>query len=180
MQRTLHRTVMGALAAAVLGLSAAQATAQAQHESVATQRDWFVFEAGSGAGKVCWIVSQPKNWVARRGNQTVQVNRGDIYLMISSRPADNVRNEVSMITGYTFREGSTVRLEIGDNRFEMFTAGDKAWAEDPAADDRIVAAMRAGVDAKLTGVSSRGTTTIDTFSLLGFTAALEDAQGRCR
>lgn len=180
MQRTMHSTMLGALIGAVMALSGAEALAQAQHESVATQRDWFVFESGSGNSRVCWIVSQPRSWVARRGNQTVQVNRGDIYLMVSNRPGANISNEVSMITGYTFREGSRVTVEIGTNRFEMFTDGDKAWAEDAAADGRLVAAMRAGAEARITGTSSRGTTTIDTFSLLGFTAALEDAQARCR
>lgn len=176
----MQRTMIGALIGTLMALTGAAALAQSQHESVATQRDWFVFESGSGNSRVCWIVSQPKSWVARRGNQTVQVNRGDIYLMVSDRPSANVSNEVSFITGYTFRDGSKVTVEIGTNRFEMFTDGDKAWAEDGAADGRIVAAMRAGAEARVTGVSSRGTTTIDTFSLLGFTAALEDAQARCR
>jgi invasion protein IalB len=87
---------------------------------------------------------------------------------------------VSFITGYTFRDDSKATVEIGTNRFEMFTDGDKAWAEDADADARIVTAMRAGTEARVTGTSSRGTTTVDTFSLLGFTAALEDAQARCR
>lgn len=176
----MQRSLMQALAAALLaGLAAGGAGAQTQFESVANERDWFVFETGSGNSRVCWVVSEPRSWEARRNNQRVQVRRGDVYLMVSTRPADGVRNEVSMITGYTFREGSDVRVQIGSNAFTMFTDGDKAWAEDAAADDRIVAAMRAGTDARITGVSNRGTTTIDTFSLLGFTAALEDAQRRC-
>ena len=36
--------------------------------------------------------------------------------------------------------------------------------------------MRKGSSAVLTGTSSRGTTTVDTFSLSGFTAAVEDAE----
>jgi hypothetical protein len=39
--------------------------------------------------------------------------------------------------------------------------------------------MKRGAEAVVTGVSGRGTTTIDTFSLLGFTAAIEDAETRC-
>ena len=46
-------------------------------------------------------------------------------------------------------------------------------------DARIVAAMKAGADAVLTGSSSRGTKTEDTFSLFGFTAAVEEAEQRC-
>jgi len=72
-----------------------------------------------------------------------------------------------------------VRLDIGSGTFELFTDGDKAWPENAAADDQIVAAMKRGTDAVLTGVSNRGTTTIDTYSLLGFTAALDEAQKLC-
>jgi hypothetical protein len=39
--------------------------------------------------------------------------------------------------------------------------------------------MKRGADATLVGKSSRGTQTKDTFSLLGFTAAVEDAEKRC-
>ena len=40
-------------------------------------------------------------------------------------------------------------------------------------------AMKRGSTAILTGVSGRGTQTRDTFSLLGFTAAVEEAARRC-
>ena len=173
------RALVAGLAGALMAIVATAAGAQATFESVATQRDWFVFEAGTGREKVCWIVSKPKGWTARRGNQTVQVNRGDVYLMVSNRPAANVRNEVSTVIGYTFRQGSEVRVDIGSDRFTLFTDDDKAWAEDAAADAKLIEAMKRGTEAVLTGVSSRGTTTIDTYSLLGFTAALEDAAARC-
>jgi hypothetical protein len=62
----------------------------------------------------------------------------------------------------------------------MFTDGENAWAPTPADDSQLVKAFRAGVDVIVEGVSTRGTTTVDTFSLLGFTAALESAQGRCK
>mgnify|MGYP000007867722 FL=1 len=39
--------------------------------------------------------------------------------------------------------------------------------------------MKRGSSAIITGVSKRGTKTRDTISLMGFTAALEDAEKRC-
>ena len=39
--------------------------------------------------------------------------------------------------------------------------------------------MKRGANAVLSGRSGRGTNTQDTFSLLGFTAAVEDAAKRC-
>jgi hypothetical protein len=40
-------------------------------------------------------------------------------------------------------------------------------------------AMKRGTNAILTARSARGTQTQDTFSLLGFTAAAEEAERRC-
>jgi methyl-accepting chemotaxis protein len=51
-----------------------------------------------------------------------------------------------------------------------------ASAEDDAS---LVAAMKRGADATVVGRSSRGTQTSDKFSLIGFTAAVEEAATRC-
>ena len=180
--RGLFRGAGMAVAAALalaLGLSPAPSTAQTEHERAGAQRDWSVFAVGEGADKVCWIVSKPKRWEARRGGSRVEVNRGDIYLMVANRPAQNVRDEVSLVVGYPLKPDSTVRLDIGSDSFAMFVEDDTAWTQ-PADDSRVVAAMRRGVEAVATGVSARGTTTIDTFSLLGFTAALEQSAELCR
>lgn len=163
----------------VFALLASPATAQPQ-ERVAVEQDWSVFEATTSDGKkVCWIVTQPTESIALRGAKRVKVRRGDIYLMVSVRPADGVKNEVSFLAGYPFKPGSEVVATVGSDRFSLFTEGENAWAPSTADDDAIVAAFRKGATAKIEGVSSRGTQTIDTFSLRGFTAALETAQKRC-
>lgn len=140
-------------------------------------RDWSVFTADAG-GPVCWIVTQPQSWEARRDGRRVEVRRGDIYLMVAVRPQQGVKNEVSVVAGYDYREGSSVRMQIGSDRFDLFTQGGNGWVR-PGGDDAVVDAMRRGAVAEVTGVSGRGTTTIDRFSLLGFTDALNSAQGRC-
>jgi hypothetical protein len=90
---------------------------------------------------------------------------------------------VSFTGGYPFNPGSTVTLDIGGTKFNLGPgqgdAGEWAWT-DPSDDSKAVAEMRRGSTATLTGTSSRGTTTVDTFSLSGFTAAIEDAETRCR
>jgi invasion protein IalB len=175
----LKRAVTAMAVVLSLCVSAVPAAAQTQFERAAAERDWSVFATGEGAERVCWIVSKPTASDARRDGRRVQVNRGDIYLMVAVRPGQGVKNEVSMAAGYAYRENSTVRIEIGGSSFEMFAQNDTAWPENAAADDRIVGAMRRGNDAKVTGVSSRGTTTTDTFSLRGFSAALDEAQRLC-
>jgi len=164
------------LAVATAGPAFAQSA-----ERVAAHTDWSVFVAANP--KECYIVSPPKNSVARRDGQTVEVNRGDIRLYVSFRPDRGVANEVSFSSGYPLKSGNVVKLEVGSNSFNL-SPGDGAGAEwawtDPSEDARAVSAMRAGAEAKITGVSSRGTTTIDTFSLSGFTAAVTDAEARCK
>ena len=70
-------------------------------------------------------------------------------------------------------------LDIGGTSFDLFSEGEWAWPASASDDAQIVAAMKRGTDASLTARSSRGTQTKDTFSLFGFTAAMEEAQSRC-
>ncbi|HHS88780.1 MAG TPA: hypothetical protein ENJ26_00250, partial [Rhodobacteraceae bacterium] len=79
--------------------------------------------------------------------------------------------------------GSQVSMEISGQTFQLFTDKatnpEMAWAPSEADDAKIITAMKRGAEAVLTARSARGTTTKDTFSLLGFTAALEEASKRC-
>jgi len=166
-----------AVVAAVLAIGAAQAQTQSR---VDASKDWSVFEAGAEGQKICWIVSKPTTWTAYRNGKKVQVNRGDIFLMVSIRPADGVMNEVSFLGGYPFSPGSKVEVKVGSDSFSMFTDGENAWAPSPDEDAKIVDSFRRGANAQVEGVSSRGTKTVDTFSLAGFTAALDSAAGLCK
>ncbi|MEM7544090.1 MAG: invasion associated locus B family protein [Pseudomonadota bacterium] len=170
-------TVAAVVVAVIMALPGA-AVAQSS-EAVGAKRDWSIFKQGSAADRQCWIVSQPTTSTASRGGRPVDVNRGDIFLMVAIRPGAQVKNEVSMIAGYPFRSGSSVTMQVSNSKFEMFTDGEGAWTDSAAKDDEVVAAMRRGANAKLTGTSSRGTQTVDTFSLIGFTAALEEARALC-
>ncbi|MEX2518112.1 MAG: invasion associated locus B family protein [Paracoccaceae bacterium] len=163
------------LAAGVAG----PAYSQAANESIGAKRDWSIFKQGAAADRQCWIVSQPVSSRAVRGGKPVSVNRGDIFLMVAIRPGAQVKNEVSMIGGYPFRAGSSVKLKIGSDGFELFTEGEGAWADSADSDNKIVDTMKRGATAEVTGVSTRGTTTIDSFSLSGFTAALDEARALC-
>ncbi len=154
-------------------------TAQAQ-KRVDVHKAWSVFEATNGGSKVCWIVSTPEKWTATRGGQEVKVNRGDIFLMVAVRPKDKVKNEVSFLAGYPFKGGSNVTVSVGSKNFNMFTDGENAWTPSGKDDDRITAAFRGGAKALIKGTSGRGTTTRDTFSLSGFTAAIKSARKRCK
>ena len=170
--------VAAVAALGVMSMTAGSALSQTQ-QRVDVQKDWAVFVAGEGSSKVCWIVSVPEEKSATRGGKTVTVQRGDIFLMVSIRPGDKVKNEVSFISGYPFKPGSKVDVTVGSNTQQMFTDGENAWLPSGAEDDRAVQRFRAGAKARVKGESARGTTTVDTFSLSGFTAAIKSASSRC-
>ena len=169
------RAVCGAVLA--VALAGGAAGAQETSNRVAAKTDWSIFVEDDPTQ--CWIVSAPKETVNTRDGRVVAVRRGDIYMFVSFWPETEKMGEVSFMGGYPFRDGSTVTLTVGDSEFELFTDGEIAWAATPEEDRQIATAMKRGVEAEAVGISSRGTTTTDTFSLMGFTAAYEDAQNRC-
>jgi len=176
----LTRLITGAAVAAVVALAGYMPAGAQSQQRVDSKQDWSVFQAGPEGQKICWIVSQPKNSAAFRDGKSVQVRRGDIFLMVSIRPADGVVNEISFLGGYPFKEGSKVETSVGSDSFSLFTEGENAWAPSAKDDAAIIDAFRKGATAKMEGVSSRGTKTVDTFSLSGFSAALEAAAAICK
>lgn len=178
----MHGWLLSSIGAAMmLAVPAAWTPAAAQQTStnqVAAETDWSVFEDADP--KECWAVSSPKETVNTRDGQVVAVQRGEILLMTFYRPAAGVAGQITFTGGYPFASGSTVNLNINDTQFELFTEGEWAWPASAEEDARIIAAMKGGASAVLTARSSRGTQTQDTFSLLGYTAATDEAARRCQ
>ena len=166
-------------AGALLALVATGAWAQEESTNqVAAETAWSVFEDKDP--RECWAVSSPTETVNMKDGRVVAVRRGDILLMTFFRPDAGVAGQVAFTGGYPFAGGSTVNVNISGTEFEHFTDGEWAWPANASDDAKIIAAMKRGADAVLTARSSRGTTTKDTFSLLGYTAALDEAEKRCQ
>jgi hypothetical protein len=145
---------------------------------VAAETAWSVFEDKDP--RECWAVSAPTETVNTRDGREVAVRRSDILLMAFYRPDAKVQGQITFTGGYPFAKGSTVNMDINGTQFELFTEGEWAWAPTPGDDAKIIAAMKRGSSAVLTAHSQKGTQTKDTFSLLGFTAAVEGAEKRCQ
>lgn len=169
--------MLRAMGATVLLMGmATTALAQVSTNRVAAETDWSVFVEDNP--KECWGVSAPKETVNTRDGQAVAVRRGDVLLFVTYRPG-STEGEVSFTGGYPFAGGSTVELDIGGTKFDLFSDGEWAWAGSKDDDAKIITALKAGASAVLTARSSRGTQTKDTFSLVGISAALDEAAKRC-
>lgn len=176
MASKLARLALGPVIAAACAAGVAHAQDQSTNR-VAAKTDWSVFVETDPTE--CWSVSAPKETVNTRDGRVVAVKRSDILLMVFYRPEAGVNGQVTFTGGYPFADGSTVNLNVSGTEFELFTEGEWAWPATPADDTKIITAMKRGAEATLTARSSRGTQTKDTFSLFGFTDAVEDAEKRC-
>lgn len=161
--------------AMLFGAAGSLSAQQVSTNVVASETAWSVFEETQG----CWAVATAKESVNTRDGKVVAVRRGDILLYVTYVPDQNVAGQVSFTGGYPFKDNSTITVDIDGTKFDFFVQGEWAWAKSADDDAKIVDAMRRGSSAVISAQSSRGTKTKDTFSLLGFTAATEEAAKRC-
>jgi invasion protein IalB len=163
--------LLAGLAATSLSLRAEQA----EVDTLGTFSDWTAHSYNGKDGLVCFVMSSPKKTLPEN------VKRDPSYVLITHRPKLNVRSEVSAMVGYTLKKESVAVMEVdGAESYELFTAGDGAWAESAAKDRQIVAALKKGREMVLKGVSWRGTKTTDTYSLSGITAAMDKIDEACK
>ncbi len=175
MKSFIVRSFAGALVACA---ATGAAMAQQSNNQVAVSTAWSVFEEKSP--RECWAVSAPTKTVNTRDGRNVEAKRGDILLMTFFRPGSGVNGQVAFTGGYPFAKGSTVDVVISGKKYEMFTEGEWAWPATAADDAKLITALKGGSEAKLSARSGRGTITNDTFSLAGYTAAVGEAQKRCK
>jgi invasion protein IalB len=173
--RTDAARLPGALVA-VLGVATA-AWAQGDQPTLLGQyADWGAYTAAPGGKKVCFALSKPKSSQTNPPGRP----RDPAYVFISTRPAENVRNEVSVIIGYPFKPSTDASAEVGPVKFAMSTQNDGAWVKNVAEEARLIDAMRKGADLTIKGTSGRGTQSTDQFSLKGLSEALARADQECK
>ncbi len=178
-QMTPRTNRLGAVVAVAVAL-ATPAAAQTLNR-VAAHDNWSVFVQETGGSKYCYAATTPVDTRASRGGQALdQITRDPAFLMVSTFPERDAVNEVSVRVGFPIDANQAAKLAVGSKSFGMFSDGEDAWSEKPADDPEIVAAFKAGATAEVTTISTRGTTVIDEFSLVGFTAALNDVAKRCQ
>jgi hypothetical protein len=154
-------------------ISSSTVFAQGANQQLLGQfNDWSAYSATTDKGKLCFVIAQPKKRVPEG------LKRDPAYLFITHRPADKVRNEISVQVGFPMKEGSTADVSIGEQSFALMTQNERAWSNGQD-DSKIVEAMRKGSDISVKSTSGRGNVTSDTYSLKGISAALERITKEC-
>ena len=119
------------------------------------------------------------NYLISKKSKGKYTSRGDVRIYVTHGPSADVINEVSVKAGYDYKEQSSVTFVIDNKKFSLFTLKDRAWAESPEIDSKLVKAMKAGSKLLVKGTSSSDNNTEDTYSLFGFTATLKLIDRAC-
>jgi Invasion associated locus B (IalB) protein len=155
---------------------AAAAAGAAEPTLIGQFGTWGAYTATPNGKKVCFALAKPASSKTNPPNRP----RDPAYAFVSTRPAEKVTNEVSVMIGYTLKPGSESTLEVGGASYAMYTQGDGLWIKNAAEEERMVDAMRKASDVVVKGMSAKGTETTDTFSLKGLSQALDKLAQDCK
>jgi invasion protein IalB len=138
--------------------------------------DWGAYKATPGGKKICFALSKPTTAEIEPAGR----KRDPSYAFVSTRPAEKVKDEVSMIVGYPQKPGADASATIGAANYVMYTQNDGAWVKNAAEEAQLVEAMRKGPGLVVKSVSAHGTKTTDTYSLKGLGQALDKVAEECK
>tara|TARA_Y100000590_G_C15223979_1_gene827372 strand:- start:118 stop:591 length:474 start_codon:yes stop_codon:yes gene_type:complete len=105
--------------------------------------------------------------------------RGDTYIIVY-KIIGNKETIVQIEAGYNYKLNKDIIVKIDESIFKFYTVEDipeTAWTD---FDDKVIYAMKKGMDLVITGNSSRGTVTNDKYTLKGFTAAFNQLSTECK
>jgi Invasion associated locus B (IalB) protein len=139
-------------------------------------KDWTAFTSGSGSSKFCYALSKPTSTTPKK-------KRDAIYMLITDWPNRRAKAEPEIVPGYLYKEGSKVTATVGGTAFDLFVKNENgagaAWVRHHDDEARLIDAMRNGSTLVVTGTSSHGSTTKDTYSLAGLGDALDRIHSAC-
>ena len=165
--------------------------ASAKPALVGSYGDWKVYHSGAGKAKICYLLAEPKSREPSGASEKA-------YAFISERPAERVRNEVSFVMGYEVATAADLKdlkkdkkakkpaadaagptATIGEADFDLAPKGNDLWVKNPAEESKVIDEMRKGTNVVIKAMSKKGRSTTDTYSLSGFSQAVDKALKDC-
>ena len=142
-------------------------------KSVGKFKDWESFILSQEGNKICFAQSAP---VVRAPKK---VKRDPSRLFVSFRPAENIKNEVSVTNGYEFKPKAPVAAKSGKKSYDLFSKGRFAWVVDNKDEAKLIVTMKKASRLMIIGNNDKGDQTTDHYSMMGFTKAYKTAKKSC-
>ena len=142
-------------------------------KKMGTHKDWETYVINSNTGKVCFAQSKPVL-------QSPKNNPREARLFISFRPGEKITNEIRVTAGYEFNNKNSVVVQSGKNKYKLDLVQDGfAWMTGTKLEIKMIKTMKRGSRIMITGNTQNGSSTIDHYSLLGFTKAYNATKANC-
>lgn len=138
---------------------------------IAQYGDWGVYV--NRTARTCFALTQPKE------RQPANVKRDPAYFFVTTRPADKLMNEISIMTGFVLKEDAEVVLASGGANYPLFVKGNGLWIKEPTDEPKLVEALKKEKEITLKLTPAKGAVTTDRYSLTGLTQALERVAKEC-
>ena len=137
----------------------------------------FALEKGS------WTLTKDNDWcyigsLPIKSDLSETKKRGENYILVYKIMGSD-ENIVQVEAGYQYNLEKDIIVKIDDTFFKLYSTEDSsetAWTDD---DDKVIYAMKKGLELVLSGHSSRGTITNDNYTLKGFTSAINKLNKDC-
>jgi len=142
--------------------------------SVGKFGDWEVLNT-SCKDKICYTLGSPQK---RQPEAKLKDAKANIF--VSTRPSENVRNEIAINLGYATKENGAATADVDGNNFDLVTMKESAWLKNPAQEKEFVESMKHGSKLVVKASSAKGTSSTDTYSLKGLSDALARVQQECK
>ena len=149
------------------------ANAEDNLKKVGKFKDWESFVLIQEGNKICFAQSVPVVKAPKK------FKRDASRLFISFRPAENIKNEVSVTNGYEFKLKASVSAKSGKKSYDMVSKGRFAWVTDDKDEVKLISTMKKASRLMIIGNSEKGTQTTDHYSMMGFTKAYNTAKKSC-
>ena len=142
-------------------------------KSIGKFKDWESFTLLQNGNKVCFAQSIP---VVRAPKK---LKREPSRLFVSFRPAENIKNEISVTNGYEFKIKAPVTAKSGKKNYDLFSKGKFAWVVDNDDEKKLIVTMKKASRLMIIGNTNKGDQTTDHYSMMGFTKAYNTAKKSC-
>ena len=142
-------------------------------KSVGKFKDWESFVLLQDGNKTCFAQSIP---VVRAPKK---LKREPSRLFVSFRPAEDIKNEISVTNGYEFKLKTPVAAKSGKKSYDLFSKGRFAWVVDSKDESELIVTMKKASRLMIIGMTEKDDQTTDHYSMMGFTKAYNTAKKSC-
>tara|TARA_B100001123_G_scaffold319335_1_gene357990 strand:+ start:1008 stop:1514 length:507 start_codon:yes stop_codon:yes gene_type:complete len=142
-------------------------------KSIGKFKDWESFVLSQEGNKICFAQSAP---VLRAPKK---LKRNPSRLFVSFRPKENIKNEISVTNGYTFKDKAPVTAKSGKKSYDLFSKDNFAWVVDKNDESKLITTMKKASRLMIIANTNKGDQTTDHYSMMGFTKAYNTARKSC-